>query len=63
MAMHRMRWMRRHSLGRDMTVAMVIKLLLLRVLLLMAGRATRPLDDAATAAARILGDPSAGDVR
>jgi hypothetical protein len=62
MAMHRMRWMLRNSLGRDVTVAMVIKLLLLGALLVMAGRATRPLNDAATAATGILGDPSAGEV-
>lgn len=62
MAMHRMRWMLRHSLGRDVTAAMLIKVLLLGALLLMAGRATRPLDDAATAAAGILGEPPAGEV-
>ena len=61
--MHRMRWMLRNSLGRDVTAAMVIKLLLLGALLLMAGRATRPIDDAASAAAGILGDAPAGEVR
>ena len=61
--MRRMRWMLRSTLGRDVTVAMVIKLLLLGAVLLIAVSKSPPVNDAAATAVGILGNPTTLDVR
>jgi hypothetical protein len=62
-AMQRMRWMLRSTLGRDVTLAMIVKLLLLGTVLLLAVSQSPPVNDAAATAVGILGNPTTMDVR
>jgi hypothetical protein len=55
--------MLRSTLGRDVTVAMIVKLLLLGAVLLLAVSKSPPVNDAAATAVGILGDPATVDLR